>query len=171
MTGQTRSDWTRKALERAGFSGWIPWSACPEALVRIPQNAGGVYVVYRTGLPTPSYLDRSPAGTFRGDPAVVRESLEANWVRDARVVYIGKADQGRLRKRLEEFIDFGRGGKRRHWGGRLIWQLAQAEDLLIAWRVLPSSIIPRDVETEMINAFRTAYGKPPFANNPDRLGG
>lgn len=118
----------------------------------------------------PTYLDESPAGTFRGDPSVSREALDANWVPGAQIVYIGKANQGRLRKRLEEFIDFGRGGKTRHWGGRLIWQLELSGELLVAWRVLPPEIVPKSVESAMLAAFRADYGKAPFANDPHRLG-
>jgi hypothetical protein len=85
-------------------------------------------------------------------------------------VYIGKAKHDRLRTRLKEFIDFGRGGKRRHWGGRLIWQLDASEELLVAWRVLLREITPESVEAQMIAAFRADYGKAPFANDPHRLG-
>jgi len=165
-----KSDWSRRALTQAGFVGWQPWSACPEALEVIDRQAGGVYVVYHSGLTAPTYLDRSPAGTFRGDPSVPRGALTANWVPGARVVYIGKANHGRLRKRLQEFVDFGRGGKRRHWGGRLIWQLDLSGELLVAWRVVPRETVPKSVESQMIAAFRADWGKAPFANEPHRLG-
>lgn len=85
-------------------------------------------------------------------------------------MYIGKANHGRLRKRLEEFVDFGRGGKRRHWGGRLIWQLDMSGEVLVAWRVLPRKIVPKTVESQMIATFRADWGKAPFANDPHRLG-
>jgi len=55
-------------------------------------------------------------------------------------------------------------------GGRLIWQLADSADLRIAYIVLPNTIVPRDVEKQMIDGFRHCYGKPPFANDPHRLG-
>ena len=164
-----KGDWTREALTQAGFVGWEPWSACPVALATIEPQAGGVYVVYCESS-RPEYLDRNPAGTFRGDPSVSREALDANWVARAQVVYIGKANHGRLRTRLKEFVDFGRGGKRRHWGGRLIWQLDLAERLLVAWRVLPRETVPQNVERQMIATFRADYGKAPFANDPHRLG-
>lgn len=129
-----------------------------------------MYVVYYSGSTPPVYLKRNPAGTFRGDPSVLREALDANWVTGARIVYIGKANHGRLRTRLMEFIDFGRGGKRRHWGGRLVWQLALPEELVVAWRVVPREIVPSNVESQMIAAFRADWGKAPFANDPHRLG-
>lgn len=163
-------DWTREALQQAGFVGWVPWSSCPASLSVIDPTLGGVYVIHRTGALEPAYLDQSPAGRFRGDPSVQRDALDANWVPGASVVYIGKAKHGRLRKRLQEFVGFGRGGARRHWGGRLVWQLDLSEDLLVAWKVLGKDFDPGAVEAEMIAAFRDHYGKPPFANNPDRLG-
>lgn len=163
-------DWTRESLVARGFVGWIPWSNCPSGLDAIDRSAGGVYVITRDGKIEPVYLDRSPAGTFRGNPTVDRAALDANWVPSAPVVYIGKADHGRLQTRLKEFVDFGRGGKRRHWGGRLIWQLEKSDDLLVAWRVLPKTAVPKDEEDNMIDAFKLAYGKRPFANNPDRMG-
>jgi hypothetical protein len=165
------SHWTPKRLAADGFVGWVRWSACPDALAAIPKTAGGVYVIVRTEPDVePAYLDQSPAGTFRGDPTVSREALDANWVPGALVVYIGKADHGRLRKRLVEYVDFGRGGKKRHSGGRLIWQLAEAQELLVAWRVLPDVESPLAEESRLIASFRADYGKPPFANDPHRLG-
>jgi hypothetical protein len=47
--------------------------------------------------------------------------------------------------------------------------LVDAADLLVAWRETPGRV-PREVEAEMIASFREAFGKPPFANEPHRLG-
>jgi hypothetical protein len=93
--------------------------------------------------------------------------LSANWVSDAEVVYIGKANN--LRRRLKEFAKFGAGHKIGHWGGRLIWQLEESHALLVAWKETPGRD-PELVETELIAQFRAAYGQPPFANDPHRLG-
>ncbi len=164
------ADWTRDALTDGGFEGWVPWKHCPVALSAIPNDAGGVYVVYRLDDGPPRFLERSPAGTWRGEPTVTREALEANWVPGAAVLNVGKANHGRLRARLREYIGFGRGGRSRHAGGRLIWQVADPEDLLVAWRILPRDEDPRAVETAMISSFRQDHGKPPFANDPNRLG-
>jgi hypothetical protein len=163
--------WTRNELERTGFAGWVTWSTCPAALKAIPTDAGGVYIVTRPETHSPpSFLTRSPAGTFRGDPTVEPAVLESNWVGGASVVYIGKADHGQLRRRLSSFVRFGRGGSARHWGGRLIWQMGEAEQLVVAWRVLATHLAPSAEEEVLLAAFRGAYGKAPFANNPDRLG-
>lgn len=82
----SKRDWTRAALTRDGFLGWVPWSACPAGLGTIDPAAGGVYVVYRPELAEPVFLERSPAGTWRGDPTVSRDALEANWVPGAQVL-------------------------------------------------------------------------------------
>lgn len=94
-------------------------------------------------------------------------ALRANWVDGAEVVYIGKADN--LLRRLREFARFGEGEPIGHWGGRLIWQLSDSAELLVAWMETPGRV-PRDVETVLITAFRSAWDKPPFANEPHRLG-
>lgn len=158
-------EFTRPSLEAAGFVGWVPFpairsSSCP--------STGGVYVITYTGTSPVAFAERSCGGWHKGrDPTVPREALVANWVEDAEVVYIGKADE--LMRRLMQFASFGTGNKAGHWGGRLIWQLANIEPLRIAWRETPGRV-PVEVESELIAAFRQAYGKPPFANNPDRLG-
>lgn len=111
------------------------------------------------------FVPRSCGGWFKGkDPSVRREVLDRNWVSGAEVVYIGKANN--LRRRLGEFAAFGAGKAVAHWGGRLIWQLADTAALRVAWRVTPE-VVPVQVEGEMIAKFRQLYGQSPFANNPD----
>jgi hypothetical protein len=74
----------------------------------------------------------SPGGHFKEkDPTVTIPELQANWVADSSVIYIGKADAAR--KRLMQFAKFGAGQKIGHWGGRYIWQLADSNDQLVAW--------------------------------------
>ena len=156
---------TRRSLEAAGFVGWVPFlairaSACP--------SSGGVYVITYTGSDPVVFEERSCGGWFKGqDPTVAHEALAANWVDGAEVVYIGKADQ--LKRRLTQFADFGAGKPIGHWGGRLIWQLPNIDQLLVAWKETPGRV-PVEVESELIAAFRQAHGKPPFANRPHMLG-
>lgn len=171
MSESQTEEWTREQLQRRGFAGWVPWTSCPAALAVIPPEAGGVYVVLRPD-PTapPTFLEHSTAGAFRRDPSVALDALLANWVADAAVVYIGKADHGRLRARLREYVSYGRGANVGHRGGRLIWQLAGAQDLVIAWRIVEPCVVPKKVEDAMIIAFALAYGQPPFANDPQLLG-
>ena len=119
------SIWTRSSLTEQGFTGWVPWSDHRTAFNAVPLEAGGVYVVVRTDAEPPTFLEQSAGGHFKGeDPTVPLTALTANWVDQASVVYIGKADHGRLRERLKEYASFGRGNRIGHKGGRLIWQLA-----------------------------------------------
>jgi hypothetical protein len=158
----------RDELAARGFVGWKTFAQLAEGqLAQVPQ-AGGVYVVWRSSEDAPRYLIANPGGRFKDrDPTVAPEALQANWVEGAEVVYVGKADQ--LRRRLKQFMDFGTGKPIGHWGGRLIWQLSDSSELLVAWRETPGEA-PKDVETRLIAAFRKRYDKPPFANEPHRLG-
>lgn len=156
---------TRRALETAGFLGWVPFAQvrtcdCP---VR-----GGVYVVVSRAESLTTFKTKSCAGWFKGrDPSVAADVLAANWVEDAEVVYIGKAEN--LKRRLTQFADFGAGKPIGHWGGRLIWQLAHIDALRVAWMETHGRS-PVEVEAELIAEFRQTYEKPPFANEPHRLG-
>jgi hypothetical protein len=130
--------------------------------------AGGVYVVWRVAADQPEFLDANLGGRFKGrDPTVSEDALRANWVDGAEVVYIGKAAS--LKRRIADFERFGRGAPIGHWGGRLIWQLADSVRLRIAWKPTPG-LDPKRVESRLIGEFREIYGKPPFANDPNRLG-
>ncbi|WP_210211698.1 MULTISPECIES: hypothetical protein [unclassified Mesorhizobium] len=114
------------------------------------------------------FADKSSGGWFKGrNPSVPEGALAANWVDGAEVVYIGKADV--LRRRLREFAAFGAGKSVGHWGGRLVWQLAGVADLRVGWKETPNDN-PGVVEAELLRQFRLNYGKPPFANDPHRLG-
>lgn len=160
---------TRTTLEKHGFAGWSPIRDLTTAIAQIDRDAGGIYVVLRSTAIQPTFLEASPAGRFRGDPTVTLAALRANWVPDADVLYIGKADRGRLRQRLRELEGFGRGTRHRHWGGRLLWQLPDSADLIVSWKKI-SAEPPRNVETKLLAAFRAAHGHAPFANDPHLLG-
>jgi hypothetical protein len=160
---------TRPELERDGFVGWATFASLRDTRLPAVPAARGVYVVWRTPGDQPAFLDANPGGRFKGrDPTVSREALTANWVDGAEVVYIGKANA--LTRRLREFARFGAGAPIGHWGGRLIWQLSDSVDLLVAWKETPHVDAERE-EAKLIAAFRELYGKPPFANAPHLLGG
>jgi len=50
-----------------------------------------------------------------------------------------------------------------HWGGRYIWQLADADELVTCWKTTPKSDPTRE-ELKLLQAFTARYGKRPFAN-------
>jgi hypothetical protein len=153
------------SLSADGFTGWLSFPDA-RASVAIPAT-GGVYVVAYTARDPVAFLAASPAGRFKGkDPTVAQEVLDANWL-DHEIVYIGQS--GNLKRRIRQFADFGAGKPVGHYGGRLIWQLAEPDKLRIAWKETPNRV-PVEVETETLAALRREYGKPPFANDPHRLG-
>jgi hypothetical protein len=169
-TGRDAPDpdrFTRASLKAEGFVGWVSFKQMLHQ-DRVPRT-GGIYVITRSSTGEPTFRKTNPGGRFKGkDPTVREEALRSNWVVGAEVVYIGKADE--LRRRLRQFADFGAGKPVGHWGGRLIWQLAESKNLLVAWKETPSDA-PVSAEAALIANFRNLYGKPPFANEPHRLGG
>jgi hypothetical protein len=163
--------WTRTGLVVERFAPWVKFTELESGLGSIPVEAAGVYVVLRDQTSAAHWRVPSPVGdTWRGDPTVSLEALRANWVAGASVVYIGKAKKRQLRNRLRAYLRFGQGRCGRHWGGRLVWQLDGAWGLQVAWRI-ETERDALDVERDLLAAFRMAHaGRPPFANNPDRLG-
>jgi hypothetical protein len=158
---------TRQALDAAGFIGWVPFASLRESSC---PRAPGVYVVVRPDPTIPvDFTPRSCGGWFKGrDPTSPVDELRTKWIDGAEVVYIGMAGAGRgssrgLRQRLIEYADFGAGKPAAHSGGRRIWQLADCKRLLVAWREEPHREAGA-VESEMIAAFIGTYGRLPFAN-------
>lgn len=158
-------EWSREGLEREGFIGWYRFGDMRPELRAIDTAAGGVYVIYRDTLDSPVWLEKNPGATWGGDPSVPLADLASNWGEATNIVYIGKANHGQLRNRLRAYCSFGEGKTGRHWGGRLIWQMEQSADLLVAWRVIADlSVKPVDVEQEMLRRFFADFGRLPFAN-------
>ncbi len=149
---------TQAELRDIGFEGFVRFADLP--VVTVPSTQG-VYAVLRCAQEPPEFLPRNPAGAIRGDPSVSPVVLMAAWVNAVEVVYFGKAT--RLRRRLEEYRRHGLGGRARHWGGRYIWQLADASQLLVAWRTTPGTD-PASIESDLIRRFVEATGQRPFAN-------
>ena len=57
---------TRTALEAAGFVGWIPFPAIRESAC---PSSGGVYVIAYDGSKPPAFAEQSCGGCFKGkDP-------------------------------------------------------------------------------------------------------
>lgn len=148
-------------LKTTGFVGFVPVAELWDGALRMIPDVPGVYVVCRVSDGVPVFLETGSGGHFKGKtPNVAVAELAANWVDGTPVLYIGKATS--LRKRISQYVRFGQGKPVGHWGGRYIWQLADAPDLLFCWREVDGD--PDAVETELIRAFREAYGSRPFAN-------
>lgn len=83
---------TAEGLRAQGFVGFERFLRLD--LRQLPTGAG-VYVVLRESDDRPTFLERNPAGWFKGqDPTVRIAELEAAWPDGAQCVYIGKADVG-----------------------------------------------------------------------------
>ena len=156
----------RQSLEQDGFTGFRPLDDLD--INRIPQKPGLFAVLQPDGF-RPQFLGKSTAGIFKKkDPSLKAEALGAEWVDDADVLYVGKAGPGSkgnrgLRRQIQEFVDFGRGKPPGHWDGRLIWQLAAAGSLIVAWKELPVEQL-HSAEAEYHARFVAEYGRLPFAN-------
>lgn len=143
-----------------GFDGFVPFAALPDSP---PPAEPGVYVVVRLARTAPVFLSGSPAGWFKDrDPTLPVAELRAAWVPGEPVIYIGKAAGRRgLRRRLSEYRRHGAGRAVGHWGGRMIWQLADSAELLVGWRTVADA---RATEKALIADFVAMYGSMPFAN-------
>lgn len=156
----------KRTLKADGFTGFRSFEQLE--INRVPQ-APGIYVVLRPEGFEPVFLAKSTGGRFkRRDPSLLQSVLETEWINDADVLYIGKAGAGStgnrgLRKRIQEFADFGRGKPVGHWGGRLIWQLADSQSLVIAWKELAAAEVNL-AEASYHAEFISIYGRLPFAN-------
>jgi hypothetical protein len=156
----------KRTLKAAGFAGFRPIGGLE--VMRVPQGTG-VFAVLRPYELEPRFLKKSAAGVFKKkDPSVSAEVLLAEWVDGADVLYIGKAGPGSkgnrgLRRQIQEFLDFGKGKPPGHWDGRLIWQLAHTDALVIAWKELPAEEV-NSAEARLHAEFVAEFGRLPFAN-------
>jgi len=153
--------------------GWRTWRELRSSELADVPCKPGAYVVFRPSKAHPRFIHPSPAGWFKAqDPSVSIERLKDEWVPGAHVVYIGKAAFRRrrklieaLRERLGEFARFGAGEAIGHKGGRLIWQLADSDELLVAWQEVTWGEDARGYEKRLLCRFGALHGgRRPFAN-------
>lgn len=134
---------------------------------KVPKERG-VYVITRTSSEAPKFCEVGTGGFFKGkDPNVSIEELAKKWYYgNDRIVYVGRANynednpkatkcKSTLQSRIKEYMRFGHGKNVGHKGGRYIWQLADAEELEVWYKVCNN---PQTVESELIEKYN------PFAN-------
>ena len=158
-------------LRRLGFEGCRTVASLRnEGLDGVPEEPG-VYLIIRTNAVPPRFRKVGTGGHFkRKNPNVPLSRLEEEWVEGALVLYIGQAgskSKGTLRNRIDLLIKFGDRKPVGHHGGRLVWQLADADELKICWKTVLNED-PRNVESRLIQDFKTLHGdRRPFANLRD----
>jgi hypothetical protein len=148
-------------LRQRGFVGFVPVAQLDDEARQVPGPCG-VYAVVRESTDPPSFSERSDAGWWKGkDPAVSPKRLAAEWVPGVQTLYIG--DAASLQDRVGLLVRFSRahGESVMHYGGRLLWQLENCQELLVAWMTCPYSTA---MEFDLLEEFIAEYGKLPFAN-------
>lgn len=166
----------RKRLIDAGFEGFVAVSRLMADMSVVP-NVPGVYALLRESSDAPMFLEKGTGGFHKDkDPNVGIAELESSWVEDSSIMYFGKTGKtggagknATLRKRLGDYMKFGQGRSVGHKGGRYVWQLADAKDLLVCWKTLDVAVAePREVERQLISDFKAEHGgRRPFANLQD----
>ena len=149
-------------LQKAGFTGFIDIKTLKETYSQLPREKG-VYVVVRMSGSDPVFLEKGTGGFFKGkNPNVSINKLQDNWIVDSQIMYIGQTTAS-LQSRISQYLRFGSGMAVGHYGGRYIWQLKDSDNLVFAWKILPSND-PRAYERTMLEDFLSEHGALPFAN-------
>ncbi len=153
-------------LKQNGCTGFVTIEKLMNGEVPI-INDPGVYFILRISSRTPIFLNEGTGGYHKKrNPNVSIDTLKDNWVEDTCVMYIGKATS--LKKRLNQYMKFGQGKPVGHWGGRYIWQLKDASELIVCWKPTETPEIARETEYKLIQKFKKEHnGKRPFANLRD----
>lgn len=155
------------AIKEAGFTGFKTIAQLWNDPSSIP-NEKGIYLILNPDCSKNQFMAKGVGGFFKGkDPNLGLNELKSNWVDDCRVIYIGQAggngSGATLKKRLKQYLDFGKGKPVGHYGGRLIWQISHHPELMVAWKVLKDSDAKAQ-EKYLIQQFVDYYGRLPFAN-------
>lgn len=153
-------------LKKQGCSGFVTVEKLTNDLDIVPRSSG-VYYILRTSTSVPSFLKVGSGGRYKDkNPNVEIAKLENNWVEGTQILYIGKATS--LYKRLKQYMEFGQGEPVGHWGGRFIWQLEDAKDLIVCWNTCPTAEVAGTTESSLIMKFKKEHnGMRPFANLRD----
>lgn len=161
-------DYSRAGLEAAHFKGFIPLKTLTRTDVLGPRGSAdveGVYMVLRSVRTRPEFIeDDHPAPR---PPVMSRAEVVERWPEEnPEILYIGKAGRSNgLASRLLQFKRCGFSGGTSHFGGRLVWRIADRDGLLVCWKCLPDDTA-EDIESLMVAGFTesTQQKLPPFAN-------
>jgi hypothetical protein len=153
----------RREILNAGMRGLFTIPQLRDGQVSTAPEAPGLYTVWTTADVPPRFARRSSAGHYQGrEPTIPAEELQARWVPNSALLYAGKA--ANLRTRVRLMVDFAEGKPVAHWDGRALWQLSDADELLVAWATFAD---PALALAALLGRFSEANaGALPFANEP-----
>lgn len=158
-------------LRDFGFEGFVPFRGWERSdiLAAGEQDVEGAYVIARSERDRPEFVEEchhKPRGRVR-----TPEEAASRWIEGVHVLYFGKAPLrpansqrvDGLANRLHEYHVHGFGRGSQHYGGKLIWQLANLDELLVGWkRLLPGESAA--LESGLIKGFELSHGARPYAN-------
>lgn len=161
-------EYSGDGLRAAHFRGFIPLKGLTRADVLGPRGSAdveGVYAVLRPARTRPDFIEDDHPKPRQ--PVMRTEDVAKRWPEEnPEILYIGKAKRSNgLAARLLQFQRCGFSGGTNHYGGRLVWRIADRDSLLVCWKCLPEGTA-RDIESLMIMGFKKSYRQklPPFAN-------
>jgi|SRR5690606_20361991 len=107
-------------LKVLGFKGFETIGNIKNTNYDMLPKVKGIYIILYTE-DSPNFLSSGTGGAFNGrDPNVSIEELERNWVKNAPIIYIGKAggesSSATIHSRLKQYFRFGEGKPIGHWG-------------------------------------------------------
>jgi hypothetical protein len=164
---QPRS-FARADLQAAGFAGWRAWAALVEEGFASVPDVPACLLFHRPSSADPVFVDDPAKLPFHAHHAAIpRDVLAANWVPGAHTLYITRAEAAA--QRLTHMARFATGELPAHWGGRLLWQLADFTELLVAWHPITWDEPAAHYERRLLAQFaRTHDGRRPYANHRGR---
>lgn len=164
MSPAPRLPTSRATILAAGFKGLHTVEAIHGGQFASVPDVPGIYGVFRLADPLPRFVVKNAAARWKGqDPTIGVPALQAAWLDEAALLYVDKGAS--LRTRVRQLVEFGHGKQVAHWGGRALWQLSDADDLVVAWRPAEE---PKAAEAELLAAFQAVHGRPPWANALDK---
>jgi len=128
---------------------------------QIPDSAG----IYRIVAPEGMQIRFLDTATNTAAPLYLAEDLRNRYekCRNRSILYIGKAGGKRgLRQRLRQYMNYGWNQASNHKGGRAIWQMEHAGQLLVEYECCENCA---EREHQLLKLFREKNGAYPVANH------
>jgi hypothetical protein len=159
-------------LAAAGFLGWLIWDVLRAGDFTTVPCQPGAYVVLRQSTTSvdranePGRLVQRPGPVGAcGAPAVGVGARRSRRLHRKGGLPEAAPGGGGATRAAREFGRFGAGEPVSHLGGRLIWQLADSDVLLVAWHAITWAEAVRDYEKRLLAHFAELHnGRRPFAN-------